>query len=94
MALLDTFARWLNRETLDAPAKNQETLTPSDTVELAVLPRAIRCNGAGDLAVVMPDSTGNDVAVTYTVRAGEVLNIRPKKVKSTGTTATGIVAWW
>jgi hypothetical protein len=94
MALLDLFANWRSRLPLDAPAPNHEAITPSDTAELTVLPRAIRCNGAGDVVLTLPKSDGNDVDVTYTVRAGEVLNLRAKKVKSTGTTATGIVAWW
>jgi hypothetical protein len=92
MALLDLFEQVF--KALDAPADRHEAITPHDTNELTVLPRAIRANGAGDIVVTMPKSDGTDVDVTYTVAAGEVLNIRPKKIKSTGTTATGIVAWW
>jgi hypothetical protein len=90
----DTFAHRTAHLPIDGPAYNHAAITPSDTEELAVLPRAIRCNVGGDIVVTMPGADGSDVDVTYTVADGEVLDIRPKKIKATGTDAEGIVAWW
>jgi hypothetical protein len=76
--------------TLGSVAYRHKTITPSDTEDLAERPIALRINGAGD--IVVRDETGEDV--TYTVTAGEVLLIRVVRVLATGTTATGIVAWY
>lgn len=94
MALIDNFKSWLYRLPLFAPAYHQKAITPHDTNELPVLPRAIRFDGGGTVVLTAPDETDADVDQSYTVVAGERLDIRAKKIKSTGTTATGIVIWW
>lgn len=63
-------------------------ITPHDSNELPELPKAIRCNGAGTLMLVGEDG----VAADFVVAAGEALACRPRIVKATGTTATGIRA--
>ena len=78
-----------NAPGLDSPASDAANVTPSDTTDLPVKPRAIYVNGAGDMAVVM-----NGATVTLTVPAGTLLPIRPVRILETGTTATGIVALW
>lgn len=69
-------------------ARRWAAVTPSDTVDFAVLPKAIRCNGAGNLSLVGSDG----VAVAFAVAAGEILPVQPARINATGTTATGIVA--
>lgn len=64
------------------------SVTPSDTVNLGEVPRAIMCNGAGDLALVGAD----DHVEVMTVVASFPYPIQPKRINSTSTTATGIKA--
>lgn len=61
-------------------------ITPADS-DLATQPEAIYVGGAGNLVV----RGSNDVDATLAVLAGQVLPIKPKQVRSTGTTATGLV---
>lgn len=77
-------------KTLDSPADRHFSIVPDDQADLAIQPRALRANGAGDIA--LRDGEGN--TVTYTVNAGEVLAFRPVRVLATGTTATGLVGWY
>lgn len=69
---------------------NKVTLiTKSDTVDLPDgPPDAVYCGGAGNLIAVMP--TGD--VLTIPVVAGALLPIRPKRINSTSTTATGMFA--
>lgn len=71
-----------------APAVRHFTITPSDAADLAERPRAIFCNSAG--TVRLRDALDNDI--TYTVVAGMILPIQPKRVLATGTTAT-VYGW-
>ena len=70
------------------PARYVWSVTPSDTEDLLRPTRAIRCGGAGDLAV--KTITGETVTIPSVV-AGETLVIRAVRVYSTNTTATEIV---
>jgi hypothetical protein len=64
-------------------------VTPSDSVDLDVICRAIYVGGAGNVVAVRHDGT----TVTFTgVQAGTVLPIAVRRINSTSTTATGIVA--
>ena len=68
-------------------------ITPSDTVNIVdpardPLPDAIYVGGAGVVRAVFPDNT----TVDFTAIAGETLPIRIKRVNTTGTTATLLVA--
>ena len=78
-----------NATGLTSPATRHFSITPSDTLDLAIRPRALRFNTTG--TVVVQDALGTQI--TYNVAAGEVLPIRPARVMETGTTATGIVGW-
>ena len=74
---------------ITVPANRWESVTPHDSTNLTYWPRAIYVGGAGNISAV--DINNN--AVTFTgVAAGSVLPIRPKRINSTGTTATGLVA--
>lgn len=66
-------------------------VTKSDTVDLPDgVARAIYVGGAGVIAIVDP----TDTVINYTVVAGERLDIACKRVNSTDTTATSLVAWY
>ncbi|MCE7999713.1 MAG: hypothetical protein HEP70_12700 [Rhodobiaceae bacterium] len=76
---------------LESPATYAETVTPSDSVELAHISRAIYVGGTGDLAVTMKEGG----SVTFkNVIGGTVLAIRVGRVLSSGTTATDIVGMY
>lgn len=75
---------------LTAPADQHFAITPNDSADLAVIPRAIRVGGSGD--IVLRDKGGVDV--TYPAVAGEVLIFRAVRVLATGTTATNLVGWY
>lgn len=65
-------------------------VTPADGSDIANVSRAIWVGGAGNLAVIL---AGDTSAVTFTgVPAGTMLPLRVKRVMSTNTTATSIVA--
>lgn len=72
-----------------APARNWLAVTPSDSTNLKAGCRGLWVGGAGNVAVVGDD----DVAVTLTgVAAGTCIPVGPKRVNSTNTTATLIIA--
>lgn len=72
-----------------APGRSWVSVTPSDSVNLKAGCRYIYVGGAGDVALVGDD----DVAVTFkAVPVGTQLNCGPKRVNSTNTTATLLVA--
>lgn len=69
------------------PARKVWAITPHATNEVDPLPKAIRADTAGTIALRAVDS-GADV--TLTVAAGEVLPIRAQYIRATGTTVTTI----
>ena len=77
-------------KTLESPADHHFVITPSDTADLAIIPRALRVGGAGTLS--LRDKAGQDI--TYTVFDGEVVVFRAVRVLATGTTAGNIVGWY
>ena len=70
-------------------AEHHYVVTPSDTVNNPVV-GPIRCGSAGTITVV----DNADVAIQYTVVAGEVIPVKAKRVNATGTTVTGIIGFW
>lgn len=73
---------------LGAPLTTGEAVTPHNTNELTKVSRALYIGVSGDVAVVMQDGT----TLTFKAVPVGLLPIRVKIVKSTGTTATDIVA--
>ncbi len=73
------------------PAFSAAAITASDSTDLANPVRAIYVGGAGSVVVTMV--AGNDVTFSG-LPAGMILPIRAKRVKATGTTATGLVGLW
>ena len=74
------------------PAEFAATITPNDSTDLSHPSRALFVGGAGNVAVIMARENG-PVTIAGVV-AGSVLNIAVKRVMSTNTTATNIVALW
>lgn len=71
------------------PGSKWAAITPSDTVNMPTGVRAVYVGGAGAVVAVGQD----DVAVTFAaVPVGTTLNIGPKRINSTSTTATNLVA--
>lgn len=70
------------------PASHAEAVTPSDTVDLVVVSRALWIGGAGTITVIL--LSGATVLFSG-IPAGTLLPLRVSRVKSTGTTATLIV---
>jgi hypothetical protein len=91
--MADLFSRWRISPTSEiACGRYHFVIVPNDNTDLAIQPRAIRCNVAGN--VVLRDAGGTNV--TYTVVAGEVLLFRATRVLATGTTvsAGSLVGWY
>lgn len=80
------------RSALDAitPATRAAAVTPSDSTDLDVPCRAINVAAAGNVSVI---TTGGDT-VTVNVAAGIAFPLEARRIRSTGTTATDIVALW
>jgi len=65
-------------------------VTPSDSVNLQYITRGLYVGGAGNVSVILPNST---TVVTFVgVLAGSILPIQTSRVNSSLTTATNIVA--
>lgn len=78
----------MSRELSTAPGQKCVSLTPSDSTDFTVRPRAVYVGGAGDIVFVNDD----DTTVTLVgVLVGTLLPISPKRINSTSTTATNLV---
>lgn len=76
-------------DSIVAPARTCFSVTPHDTAELPLLPKALYIGGGGSLVVRAIDS---DADVTFVnVADGTILDIRIIAVRATGTTATNLV---
>ncbi len=72
-----------------APGRSWRAVTPSNSTNLPGGCRALWVGTAGDLSLVGDD----DTAIVFTTPSnGYLLPLGPKRVNSTGTTASGIVA--
>lgn len=71
------------------PGRQAVAITPDNSTDLATTTRGLYVGAAGDVAVILADDSA---AVTFTaLAAGIVHPLAVKRVKATGTTATGIV---
>lgn len=77
-----------NSDDLQGPATKAAAVTPNDTTDLPYVSKRLHIGTGGTVALV---TSGGDT-VTYTAATGTYLNVRAARVKSTGTTATNIVA--
>ena len=76
---------------LVSPAEDGATVVPSDGADLPQVTRALYVGQGGTLAVQL--ASGAQVALSG-VPGGALLPLRARRVRATGTTASGIVALW
>lgn len=74
---------------LTTPARRAAAVTPDDSTDLTDVPRALWVGVAGDISLIMQDDTA---AVIITGATVGYHPLRAKRIRSTGTTATNIVA--
>lgn len=80
------------RDSAESSAQHSYPVTPHNTNEIGdVIPRAIRVNVGGTLVFQLLGDTADR---TITALNGEWLPISPRIIKATGTTATGILAFY
>jgi len=84
--MIDDFSDFMNG--LTSPATGAVMLTPSDTVALNSVSRAVYVGSAGDLRVTM---LSGDVVLLSNVAPGMIYPLRVTHVMATGTTAGGLV---
>ena len=81
----------IQRKDYAQPAANAASVTPDDSNELTFLSRALYVGGTGNVKVTMKDGA----EVTFSaISSSTILPIAVRKVHSTGTTATAIIALW
>lgn len=62
------------------------TITPDDDTDIDPLPRQVHVTTGGDIVLVSADGE----EWTRTVADDTTINLRPARIKATGTTASGI----
>ena len=72
----------------DSPGMRHALITPSDTTDIPIRPRALYVLAAGNLAI----RDGAGVDQVYPVQPG-LLPFSAVRILATGTTAT-VVGWW
>jgi len=78
-----------NEDSVISSATDVFAITPSDSVALSKVVKALYVGGAGNVAV---KTGGSSTAVTFSgVPAGAILPVRAAFVMATNTTATNIV---
>lgn len=87
MPAIDTQAQ--RGDAAELPAKRLRAITPHDTNELTFVPKALFVGVGGTISLIAQEDTA---AVSLTVSSGAIIPVRAKIVKTTGTTASGIVA--
>lgn len=75
---------------LVSPASSGAEVTPSDA-DLPQVSRALYVAGGGDLSLEL--ASGDEVTLRG-VPSGAVLPVRARRVRASGTTASGVVALW
>ncbi len=73
------------------PPTNAAAVTPADGADLSFITTMIVAAAAG---VISCNMQGTGTAVLVPVAAGVPIPIRVRRILATGTTATGIVAFW
>lgn len=82
--------RHMDRRDATVSSGSAAAVTPNDNADLSAVTRGLYVGGAGTVRVTLErDSSSVDIVGAV---AGSVLPLRVKKVHSTGTTATSLVA--
>lgn len=76
---------------LTSPAIDGTMIVPSDGSELSHITRAVYVGGSG---VINAELASGAIISLSNVPAGSILPLRLRKVRSSGTTATGLVGLW
>lgn len=77
-------------DTTGAPSRAPFAVTPNDSAELSIIPKALYVGTGG---TVILRGVGGAADVTFkNVANGQVLDVRAQYVRATGTTAADIVA--
>lgn len=74
---------------IDSPVESGFSVTPNDSTDLAHPTRGIYVGGTGNLSVIL---RGGDTVTFQNLVAGIIHPIQASRIRSTGTTATGIIA--
>lgn len=77
-------------DSLTAPARRALILTPSDTVPLPEIPKAIYVGTGGNIA--MRGAGGGPDQLWKNVQDGSILPFRVQYLRATGTTASDLLA--
>lgn len=77
------------RDTVDGASRDPQPITPHNSNELAVIPKALYVGTGGD--ITLQGANGSSNVVFKNVPSGAILPVRPLFIRSTGTTATDIV---
>jgi hypothetical protein len=88
MTIIDRHARF--DDSPEFSAKSIDPITPNDDADLAFVTKALYVNATGTLSLIAQEDAA---AVSLNVFAGQVLPIRAKRVRATGTTATVIAMY-
>jgi hypothetical protein len=78
-----------DKSSVMAPATRAVPVTPNDGTDLTYNAKALWVGGAGNINL---DTIGGDTILISGIPAGTVLPIQARRVRSTNTTATLIVA--
>lgn len=82
--IVNQFRRWMGMKIYNKAT----AITPSDATDLPALTDGIYVGGAGVVVAVFQDGS----TASFTAVAGEILPLRVKRVNSTSTTASLLVA--
>jgi hypothetical protein len=74
---------------LSSPASDMIPVTPNDSTDLSTPGRSIVCGVSGTLSVITYAGVQRDIPASL-VLAGVPIPVRVKRVRATGTDATGI----
>ena len=76
-------------DSLSQPARHAFAITPHATEEIDPLPKAIYVGTGGDITLRAADSSAD--TVFRNVVAGQILDVRVRHIRASGTTAADIV---
>ena len=77
---------------INAPYNRAVTITPSDSVDLTEIPRALNIHAATASTPVKVIMQGDTTAVTLQLQTGFIYPLRVSRVYATGTSATSVIA--